>query len=269
MQPREFVDFHLPALEANQVRHNVALAILSRISADPSQEFRHWTLGAPGQCAVQTPGWPILLCDLDESQCRVLAEQTRDFDYPGVVGPDLTAGWFADRAGELGVQFLEPIPQQIHALSEEPAYPGAPGHARAVQSDDAPLFADWITAFMQEATPHDAVPTREKLEKVAGEGRHMFWISEGQPVSMAGIARRTRNAAAISAVYTPPSLRGRGYAGSVTAAIVERILAEGKSTACLYTDLRNPFSNRCYAKIGFKPVCTSRHFPRDPSHRPA
>jgi len=22
-------------------------------------------------------------------------------------------------------------------------------------------------------------------------------------------------------------------------------------TACLYTDLRNPMSNRCYAKIGF------------------
>jgi hypothetical protein len=40
---------------------------------------------------------------------------------------------------------------------------------------------------------------------------------------------------------TPPELRGRGYAGSVTAALVERIYAEGKSFACLYTDLRNPF----------------------------
>ena len=30
---------------------------------------------------------------------------------------------------------------------------------------------------------------------------------------MAGIARRLKISAAISAVYTPPELRGRGYAG--------------------------------------------------------
>ena len=68
--------------------------------------------------------------------------------------------------------------------------------------------------------------------------------------------------AAISAVYTPPAQRGRGYAGSVTAAVAERIFAEGKAAACLYTDLRNPASNRCYAKIGFKPVCDAWHYAR-------
>jgi predicted GNAT family acetyltransferase len=73
--------------------------------------------------------------------------------------------------------------------------------------------------------------------------------------------RRTRHAAAIAGVYTPPAQRGRGYAGSVTAAVVERIFAEGKGAACLYTDLRNPAS-RCYTKIGFKPACSSWHYPR-------
>jgi predicted GNAT family acetyltransferase len=97
---------------------------------------------------------------------------------------------------------------------------------------------------------------------MAGESRHFFWTVEDEPVSMAGIVRRTRHAAAIASVYTPPELRGRGYAGSVTAAVVERVFAEGKSIGCLYTDLRNPFSNRCYAKIGFKPVCCSWHYPR-------
>jgi predicted GNAT family acetyltransferase len=79
---------------------------------------------------------------------------------------------------------------------------------------------------------------------------------------MAGIVRRLRTCAAIAGVYTPPALRGRGYAGSVIAAVVERIYAEGRTTACLYTDLSNLFSNRCYAKIGFKPVCSSFHFHR-------
>jgi predicted GNAT family acetyltransferase len=77
---------------------------------------------------------------------------------------------------------------------------------------------------------------------------------DDEPVSMAGIMRRTRHAAALGAVYTPPPLRGRGYAGSVTAAVAAFAFTQGKSVACLYTDLRNPFSNRCYAKIGFEPV---------------
>ena len=68
-------------------------------------------------------------------------------------------------------------------------------------------------------------------------------------------------------VYTPPPLRGKGYGGSVTAAVVEQAFAEGKTMACLYTDLRNPFSNRCYAKIGFKPVCDSAHIPRAVAQR--
>jgi predicted GNAT family acetyltransferase len=87
-------------------------------------------------------------------------------------------------------------------------------------------------------------------------------VVDGEPVAMAGIVRWTRNAAAIAGVYTPLSLRGRGYAGSVTAAVVERVFAEGKTAACLYTDLRNPASNRCYAKIGFEPACRSWHYPR-------
>jgi predicted GNAT family acetyltransferase len=81
---------------------------------------------------------------------------------------------------------------------------------------------------------------------------------------MATIARRVRRTGAISSVYTPPEQRGRGYAGSVTAAVVDRLFAEGKRAICLYTDLRNPLSNRCYAKIGFRPHCDSWYYVRRP-----
>jgi RimJ/RimL family protein N-acetyltransferase len=182
--------------------------------------------------------------------------------YPGVVGPDRTAQWFAQRAIELGLTFLEPIPQQIHVLTDKPNYPGAPGDERVIGPADVELFADWTIAFLREAVPHDPLPSRERLAQIAAEGRHQFWIVDDEPVSMAGIVRRTRHAAAIAGVYTPPALRGRGYAGSVTAAVVERIFAEGKIAARLYTDLRNPSSNHCYAKVGFKPACRSWHYPR-------
>jgi RimJ/RimL family protein N-acetyltransferase len=244
------------------VRHNVILANLNRLALDHRPDLLRWTLGAPGACAVQVPGYPIVLGELTQAQCRALADETCILDYPGVVGPDRTALWFAERAIALGVRFLEPIPQQIHVLRDKPNYPGAPGYARVIGPADVELFADWTIAFVREAVLHGALPSRQRLAQIATEGRHLFWIVGGEPVSIAGIVRRTRHAAAIASVYTPPALRRRGYAGSVTAAVVERIFAEGKCAACLYTDLRNPASNRCYAKIGFKPVCNSWDYPR-------
>src|SRR5262245_61116621 len=127
MQPRDFIEFHAAALETNEARHNIILAILARAVSDPAANVRLWTLGTPGQCAVQTPGRPIVLGDLDQAQVSLLAETTAELDYPGVVGPDLTAKQFADRASTLGIDFLAPIPQRIHALSCPPRYPGAPG----------------------------------------------------------------------------------------------------------------------------------------------
>jgi uncharacterized protein len=80
---------------------------------------------------------------------------------------------------------------------------------------------------------------------------------------MAGIVRRLKRSAAITGVYTPPESRGRGYAGSVTAATVDRIYADGREIACLYADLKNQASYRCYTKIGFTAVCKLLHFHRN------
>jgi predicted GNAT family acetyltransferase len=258
----DFVEFHRPALEASEAKYNL---ILGTLGQQVVPEFRRWTVGSAGACAIQSPGYPIVLGALAEAECHRLAEETSALELPGVVGCDDTATWFVDRAVALGLAFMNPIPQQIYALGDRPNYPGAPGHARPVSAEDAALFADWMTVFRGEVSPHDPVIPRERLEKAASAGHYLFWVVDGQPVSMAGIVRRTRHSGAIAPVYTPPPLRGRGYAGSVTAAVVERVFAEGKTVACLYTDLRNPFSNRCYAKIGFKPVCFSRHFVRQPA----
>jgi len=255
MRLSDFIATHVPALERDEVRHNLMLGILARAAENPSLALRTWTLGGPGACAIKTPGRPIVLGEVDREQCRALAEATLSLDDAGVVGLDLRPQWFVERALELGARFADPVPQRIHALRAAPAYPGAPGGPRQVLVQDAALFAEWITAFGREAVPDDPVATPAELAKAAAEGRHTFWVVDGKPVSIAGIARRLRNVAAIAPVFTPPSERGRGYAGSVTAAVAERLFADGKTAVCLYVDSRNPASNRCYAKIGFKPVC--------------
>ena len=262
MQFSAFHDLHVPALERDEARHNLMLALLAAIAAGTAPAGRWWSRGGPGACALRVPGRPVVLGDLDEAQARDLAETLRDEDFPAVLGPDRTAPCFVARAGDLGLRFGAPMPQRILALRDPPRDPGVPGAARAVTAGDADLFSEWLTAFHQEAAPEDRVLTRAALEGKAGQGDHVFWEVEGRPVSLAGIVRRTRRAAAIAAVYTPPDLRGRGYAAAATAAVVERIYAEGRPTACLYVDLRNPASKRCYAKLGFQPVCDSWFYPR-------
>lgn len=256
MPAQKFLDFHRAALECDEVRNNLILGLLGRLVATGQPELRLWTLGGPGACAMQTSSRNgLILGDLTLAQCRALAEATWQLDYPGVVGVEQAPSWFVEHAVQRGLKFAEPMPQAIHALYDKPIYPGALGFARLVEPADTELFGDWLIAFFREAAPHDQLPTREAIEKTVAAANYWFWIIGGEPVSMAGIVRRTRHAAAIAGVYTPPALRGRGYAGSVTAAVVESVFAEGRIAACLYSNLRNPASNRCYAKIGFKPVC--------------
>jgi RimJ/RimL family protein N-acetyltransferase len=260
MELREFAEYHTPALEQDEARHNLMLGLIVRLleSAQPNPDVRLWTLGASGQCAMQTsPHNSIILGELDQRQCRALADDTLGLNPPGVVGFDPIMFWFVQRAVERGVRFLEPIPQQIYALHQNPIYPDVDGAARIVDSADVELFGEWLTAFSQEAVPHEPIPTREGVEKRIATGNYRFWIAGGEPVAMAGIVRRTRRGAAIACVYTPPALRNRGYAAAVTATTVDSVFAEGRTMACLYADLRNKASNRCYSKIGFKPVCRS------------
>lgn len=255
MQFVDFVAVHRPALMTDEIRHNLMLAILAGYLESGSDDILTWTLGEPGQCAIKTPGRAIILGDLTERQSRQLADETCELEYPGVLGPDKTANGFVDRATQLGIRFTETVNQQIHALAERPRYPGAPGTARKAAASDAPLLAEWIIAFHEEAVPHDPVPTRERLLQRAEMDRQWIWQVDGEPVSMAGIVRSLDRISSIAPVYTPPAHRGRGYAGSVTAAVVENIFAEGKNAACLFINLANPFSLRCYARIGFEPVC--------------
>jgi hypothetical protein len=114
MDPAEFAAYHCPALEVDEVRHNVMLAILERVLKEKPAGFMSWTLGGPGECAVKTSGWPILLGNVSDAQCQKLAGDTVEFDYPGVVGPDLTAKWFVAHARQRGLDFADPIAQQIY-----------------------------------------------------------------------------------------------------------------------------------------------------------
>jgi predicted GNAT family acetyltransferase len=258
MQSADFQKFHRPALDADEIRHSLLLSMIGRLpNLEGMGRMRTWTLGGPGQCAIQNQGYPIVLGNLSNEQCRALAELTQEDDYSGVVGPDDTALQFAAHAKDLGIEFSEEIPQQIQALRTEPAALNVPGFARPASLEDFEIFRTWTLAFIREAVPNDPIPDDEALSATLAQDRHWFWSVDGKAVSMAAIARKTKNAATVNSVFTPLDFRNRGFAGAIVAAVARRIFLEGRNTVCLYIDLRNPASNRCYAKLGFQPVCSS------------
>src|SRR5262249_29936451 len=114
MEVAEFAALHVPALEADEVRFNLQIAAITAALLETPVGLRSWSLGAPGHCAIQWPGRAILLGNLALAECQRLAEATVATGSPGVVGADLTARWFVERAIAMGETFEDPIPQRIH-----------------------------------------------------------------------------------------------------------------------------------------------------------
>ena len=71
---------------------------------------------------------------------------------------------------------------------------------------------------------------------------------------MAALTRQVAGRARVGPVYTPPGLRGHGYASAATAAVSQQALDAGAGDVVLFTDLANPVSNSIYQRIGYQPV---------------
>ena len=87
------------------------------------------------------------------------------------------------------------------------------------------------------------------------EARAVFlWEVEGETVAMAAAQGETPNGIRVGYVYTPPELRGRRYATTLTAGLTRLLLDRGRRFCFLYTDLANPTSNGIYLRIGYRKV---------------
>ena len=260
MEFDEFVSHHYTALADDEIRHNVLLAIMRRRKANPDLQVRIWHLGPPGSCAIQQPGYGIVLGALDREQTQALARDVVNEDFPSVMGPDMSATWFVEASAGLGTDYPNVMAQTIHAIDHQPRHPACDGHARLATGDDVNLVLDWLAAFVDEAVPEDQPPTLDDVRQRIERQRVYLWCADEHPVAMSCVGRQLDAGIAIAPVYTPPGLRRRGYAGAATAAIVEETLRRGYRFACLFTDDSNPASTRCYANIGFRPYCKANMY---------
>ena len=132
--------------------------------------------------------------------------------------------------------------------------PAPEGAARSAAERDRDLLAGWFDAFAREVGDPPRHDNGAVVDERLGYGGITVWEAGGVPVSVAGLTRAVAGMVRVGPVYTPPELRGRGYAGAVTAAVSQAALEAGLREVVLYTDLANPTSNALYQRLGYRPV---------------
>jgi uncharacterized protein len=209
--------------------------------------------GAVVAVAARTPPYNLVLSLTDDDRATdALAADLAGEWLPGVIAPVAVGEAFlARRGGSARIVVAQRVFEATEVIAPRPVA----GALRAYGDGDRELVLEWVAAFFAEAMPGTPEGDAEgflvrRLDEPTS--RLVLWDDDG-PRSFAAFGSPTPNGMRIGPVYTPPELRGRGYASSLTAAVTERVLAE-RRLCFLSTDLANPTSNSIYQRIGYRPV---------------
>jgi predicted GNAT family acetyltransferase len=213
--------------------------------------------------AMRTPPNMVLVAnfsgDIEAMAGELVTAVRRAFPkIPGVVGDKELGDAFARQWSQrCGTRIIDTMAQRVYRLDKVNDVPLAPGRFRAATMGEKDLVLRWAHAFHVDTGLAARRAPESNSIPVLKQGWIFFWERDGQPVSMAVKVRPTDKGMTVGGVYTPPELRGKGYATSCVAELSRNILESGKEFSMLYTDLANPTSNSIYMKIGYKPVCDS------------
>ena len=253
-----------PLFLADEARYNLLLALVARVAGgetfgdEPPVLLSLHDGDDLAGAAVMTPPHNVLLDGVPVAVAPLVADHLVDEGVlpPGALGSvDVVTAYAARDAERTGSTARVTREQGIYALRELVPPRLANGTPRLATEADADVVTAWDHAFVTEV----GIPQRHagRLHHRIAEGLIWLW-DDGGPVSLAGCAGMTPNGARIGPVYTPPELRGRGYASAVTAGATQALLDAGRTYCFLYTDLANPTSNKIYRALGYEHVTDVR-----------
>ncbi|MFD9408772.1 GNAT family N-acetyltransferase [Streptomyces sp. NPDC059989] len=253
-----------PAVAAQPVPNTLLLTVADALERrgphayGPADPVFGWWTGADGTVSgalLCTPPYPLQLGALPEPAVRALAAALATEPLlAGIGGISARRHDAESLAGAWGRPFRVAEENRLYRLASLITPDPAPaGRARPATEADLPLLLEWIEAFNEEVgQPGEA--SEAALRDRISYGGFVLWEHAGAPVSVASFSRPIGSAARVGPVYTPPALRGRGYAAGVTHAASEATYSAGASEVLLFTDLANPTSNGIYLRLGYTPV---------------
>jgi RimJ/RimL family protein N-acetyltransferase len=265
-------------LQAEPARNTVILSVTENLRLGPSSQpgrdeplFGWWrpgpspTAGAaeghpdsPSAAFMHTPGFPVFLTAASSQAAAELGGLLASA-RPGVPGinaqPQAAAAFAGPWRQRTGHAVTMHRRMRLHSLGTL-AWPDPrpEGRPRLAGQPDRDLMAEWFEAFAVEAGDAAGADHTAAVDQRLGYGGITIWETGGVPVSVAGLTRAVARMVRVGPVYTPPALRGRGYAGGATAAVSQAALDAGATQVVLYTDLANPTSNALYERLGYRPV---------------
>jgi predicted GNAT family acetyltransferase len=213
--------------------------------------------------ALRTPPYNLVISATEDLEAMDLLARDLKEIYPvlpGLLAPVAAANRFADAWESLTSQRRRVrANERIHKCNRVMRARSPRGAMRAFREGDRETAVQWSKLFMRESKlPHPGgeAELRTAIDRrlKSRDGGVFFWEVDGELVSMAGAGGRTPNGVRIGPVYTPPSLRGKGYATALVADVTSMLLDRGLDFCFLFTDLANPTSNSIYAQIGYVPV---------------
>ncbi len=259
--PADFLERAGPWLRLREDHHNLLLGLVeSRTSRRSWPDGECFAVveraGEVVGCVARTPPFKAILTDLPTGAgpaVAVLLDGRYD-DLPALFGPRAAAeGVAAAWVGLRGGGFRTGMPQGLYRIDRVRPPTGVPGRMRRARPAEIETLVSWGEGFGRD-TGIPFPSGREPVERWLEQGVAYVWDSDAVPVSLAVAHGRTQRGARVGYVYTPPELRGRGYAGALVASLSQSLLDGGCDFCVLYTDLTNATSNALYRRIGYRRI---------------
>ena len=140
--------------------------------------------------------------------------------------------------------------------------PLAQGRVRVRIAGDADLehVVRWRSAYRVELMGHPAddpdldASSRAETAPLLAQGDGFLLEANHAPVAFSVFNARLPDCVQVGSVYTPPALRGRGYARAVVAGSLLAARAAGVARSILFTGEDNERARRAYVSLGYEIV---------------
>lgn len=210
-----------------------------------------------GNVLIQAPDDPQALAHaLAATTKRPVAGLLGPLDQVNAIRPILAPQGM--RASKDSAEILFALPLERLVV---PALLGKPGiAARQAVESDRELLAGWWHDYEVELlgeTPGPALLAKARADfrrRGAAAGGPWLLLVDGAPAATQSFNAALPDIVQVGGVWTPPALRGRGYARAVVAAALRDARARGVAHAILFTGGDNLAAQRAYRALGFTPV---------------
>jgi RimJ/RimL family protein N-acetyltransferase len=119
------------------------------------------------------------------------------------------------------------------------------------------LLNEWRADYLVEClgavrSPELAASAREQIARWRERSQLWVLVRDARVVAVTGFNAEARGTVQVGGVFTPPALRGKGYARAAVAASLQLAQQRGTRRSVLFTAEHNQPARRAYGSLGYE-----------------